>query len=76
MDAIERRGTSYGGATVVALSVYFFKYLPVSNWIILTIQIVVGVGVFFTLCETKKLPEYMEVKEIAKNYLRIVFHKS
>jgi hypothetical protein len=37
---------SYGVAAAVAVSVYFFKYLPISNWIILPIQIVVGIGVF------------------------------
>lgn len=66
---------SYGVATVVALSIYFFKYLPLSNWIILPIQIVVGTGVFFSLCETTKLPEYMEVKGIAKDYMGKIFHK-
>lgn len=60
---------SYGVATIVALSVYFFKYLPISNWIILPIQIVIGVSVFFIVCETTKLPEYIEVKGIAKQYL-------
>lgn len=56
---------SYGVASVMAIAVYFMKYLPISNWIILPIQIIVGGAVFFAVCETTKLPEYLEVKGIA-----------
>lgn len=60
---------SYGIAFLIAVSVYFFKYLPISNWIILPIQIVVGAVVFFAVCEKTKLEEYVEVKDMAKQYL-------
>ena len=60
---------SYGIAFLIAVCVYFFKYLPVSNWIILPIQLVVGVAVFFAVCEKTKLEEYVEVKDMAKQYL-------
>lgn len=60
---------SYGIAFLIALSVYFFKYLPISNWIILPIQIVVGAAVFFAVCEKRQLEEYGEVKGMAKQYL-------
>lgn len=59
---------SYGVATAVALSVYFFKYLPISNWIILPIQIVVGVTVFFMVCKATRIKEYDELKEIIMPY--------
>lgn len=55
---------SYGVAIVIALSVYFFKYLPISNWIILPIQIAVGVAVFFAICRITKLEEYDETKQL------------
>ena len=55
---------SYGIAIIIALSVYFFKYLSVSNWIILPLQIVVGVIVGYVVCEKTQLEEYMEVKGI------------
>ena len=58
---------SYGVAAIVALSVYFLKYLPFSNWIILPIQVVVGFCVFLFVCETTKMSEYLEVKGIATN---------
>jgi len=60
---------SYGVALLIALSVYFFKFLPISNWIILPIQIVVGVIVFFLFCEKTKMEEYMEIKGIALQYI-------
>ena len=49
---------SYGVAFAVALSVWFLKYLPVSNWIILPLQIMVGSVFFFILCSICKLEEY------------------
>ena len=61
---------SYGVALVVAFSVYFLKYLPLSNWVILPLQIAVGAGVFFLVCEHTKLPEYLEVKGIAIQFLK------
>ena len=55
---------SYGVAIAVALSVWFFKYLPISNWIILPLQLILGLIVFFFLCRIFKLEEYYESKKI------------
>ena len=60
---------SYSIAFLIAISVYFFKYLPISNWIIFPIQIFVGVAVFFAVCEKTQMEEYVEVKDMAKQYL-------
>ena len=60
---------SYGLSLIIAASVFFFKYLPLSNWIILPIQIIVGVIVFFVICEKTKMEEYVELKSIALQYL-------
>ena len=57
---------SYALATIVALSVYFLKYLSISYWIIFPVQIVVGTIVFFTICELTKMQEYVELKSIVK----------
>lgn len=56
---------SYGVALAIAISVYFLKYLPFSHWVVLPIQITVGILVFFAVCETTKLNEYIEIKNIA-----------
>lgn len=60
---------SYGIAFAIALSVYFIKYLPISNWIILPIQFVVGTGVFIVLCKVTKLKEYEETKEMVAPFI-------
>lgn len=60
---------SYLVSFIIALSVYFLKYLPISNWIILPLQIIVGIVVFFVVCQLLKLEEYKEVKGIAVQYL-------
>ena len=53
---------SYGLALLIALAVYFWKYLPLSYWIILPLQMVVGIVVFFIICKLTKMEEYEEVK--------------
>ena len=58
---------SYGLAFIIALSVYFIKYLPVSNWVILPLQILIGVLVFFFVCNRMKMQEYQELKSMAQS---------
>lgn len=55
---------SYGVAITVAVSVYFLKFLPFSNWIILPLQIVIGLIVFFILSRVTNLEEYHETKAL------------
>lgn len=59
---------SFGIASLIAVSVYFLKFLPISYWVILPIQIALGVGVFFLVCFLFKVKEYQEIKEIAMGY--------
>lgn len=55
---------SYALAIAIALSVWFLKYLPLSYWIVLPMQITVGAAVFFTFCKSFKMNEYKEIKDI------------
>lgn len=57
---------SYGIATIVALSVWFLQYLPISNWLILPIQIVVGFTIFFIVCKLSAIKEYQEIISLVK----------
>ena len=59
---------SYALATAIALSVWFLRYLPLSYWIILPMQLVVGTAVFFSFCKLFKLNEYKEIVGILKQY--------
>lgn len=64
----------YGVATFVAVSVFFLKYLPLSYWIVLPLQTVVGTVVLLMVCKIFKLQEYYEVKKIAVSYISKIRH--
>lgn len=66
---------AYGVAIVVALSVYFFKNLPINNWLILSIQVIVGTIVFFVTCKVSKVKEYEEVKTLLTPFVSKITHK-
>ena len=55
---------SYGVAMLLSLSVFFLRYLPLSNWLILPIQIIVGIAVFSILMKMYDMTEYKELKSI------------
>ena len=60
---------SYGIAMLIALSIYFLKFLPISNWGVLPIQIVLGIVVFFFICKVTRIQEYRELQNIIYPYL-------
>lgn len=74
-DQLRDVAPSYGIAIILAFSVYFFKYLPISSFIILPLQITVGSVVVFILCKMTHLEEYEEVKEMAMQYLNKITHR-
>ena len=51
---------SYGVATLIALSIYFFKFIPITYWVVLPLQIIFGISVFFLA--SHKMEEYEELK--------------
>ena len=61
---------SYGLATIVALSVFFIKYLPISYWIVLPIQVIFGLTVLLCVCQKTKMEEYVELKRIVEPYYK------
>ena len=56
-------------AVLLSLSVFFFKYLPFSYWIILPVQIVAGICVFFLLCRLTSSSEYDDLKGMIMPYI-------
>ena len=60
---------SYGLAMLIAVSVFFLKYLPFSNWIILPLQLILGFCIFFIVCTKTNMQEYTEVKGMLKPYI-------
>lgn len=53
---------SFTLAIIIALAVYFLKFLSISYLIILPIQILIGAIVFFVICEKTKMTEYEDIK--------------
>ena len=62
--------SSYLMAVLLSLSVFFFKYLPFSYWIILPVQIVAGICVFFLLCRLISSSEYDDLKGMIMPYIK------
>ena len=60
----------YGIALLVALPVWYIKYLPVSNWLILIIQIVIGLCILSICYKIFKLDEYKEIKSILRKIFK------
>lgn len=59
---------SYGIGLFIAVAVYFLKYLSVSNWIVLSLQIVFGVIMFYSICSLTHNEQYKDVKTILLSY--------
>lgn len=60
---------SFAISMTMAVVVYTLKYLPISNWLILPIQIAVGLIVFILLCKVSNIDEYKEVLNMINNIL-------
>ena len=58
---------SYFLAFLIAFSAYFFKYLPLTYWFVLPIQLIICVCVFFLYCNLTKMEEYKEVKKLVSS---------
>lgn len=63
-------------AMTMAVPVYFLSYLPVSDFVILPIQIFTGVAVTIALCELFKRDEYMQLKRIVLEYASKMIHRN
>ena len=61
---------SFGIATFLSISVYYLRYLPISYWIILPMQIILGIVVFIAICRFLDVREYKEIIEIIKPYIK------
>ena len=55
---------SYFTALVIALAVYFLKYLSLPYYVVLMLQIIVGLVACITIIEIFKFDEYKELKTI------------
>lgn len=66
---------SYSISLIIACAVFFIKYLPVSYWIILPIQLLTGGLLLLGICEKTALSEYNEVKGIIIKGINSLHHR-
>ena len=59
---------SYGAAAMIALSIYFLKYVPLSYWVVLPMQLISGIVLFFIVCH--RMEEFRELKVMAMPVLK------
>lgn len=53
----------------MAVPVYLLTFIPLSYFIILPIQVVVGAVIVILLCEWKKQDEYLQLKDVVNTFL-------
>ena len=61
---------SYGVALLVGLSVYFLKFLPITFWVVLPLQLLLGTMVILMVCHVVKPEEYKEIKGFLKSSVK------
>lgn len=61
--------TSFVVSLILAMAVFFLKYIPISYWFVLPLQLLVGVVTFIVICEKSKIEEYQELKIISKKVI-------
>lgn len=55
---------SFGVAVSMAVPVFAMSLIPMNPFILLPLQIFVGAVITLAICETTKLPEYLEIKGV------------
>lgn len=66
---------SFGIATAVALIVWGIGFIPLSNWILLPIQFLIGISMFVLLCCITGINEYHEVLRLLSFYFGKIMKK-
>lgn len=66
---------SYAIAISISFAIYLMKYMPISYWYILPMQIVIGVFFLLGVCHIFKPTEYIDLKEIIISQ-KMKFHRS
>lgn len=62
-------------ALTMAIPVYLLTFLPLSYYIILPLQVIVGAIITIVLCEWRKQDEYMQLKGIIMKYASKFYHR-
>lgn len=63
-------------AIKMAVPVYAMSYIPLNHFILLPLQVFTGAVIVIAICETKKLPEYTEIKGIVMPLINKIIKKN
>lgn len=66
---------SFGVALAMTVPVFTMSYIPLSPFILLPLQIMVGAAITIGICETARLPEYLELKGIVMPMIKKVIKR-
>ena len=61
---------SFAISVIISIIIYYLKYLPLSYWIILPLQLTHGAILLILICEKLKMNEYMEIKAMIKSIMK------
>jgi O-antigen/teichoic acid export membrane protein len=61
---------SYILAALVAIGVFFLKYLPITYWLTLPLQILLGCAITVFVSQRAKMEEYLELRTMFEAYLK------
>lgn len=60
---------SFGIAVIMALATYSISLIPLSPFVLLPMQLIMGTVITIVLCEWLKRPEYLEIKSMAHSVI-------
>ena len=63
---------SFAISVIISIIIYYLKYLPLSYWIILPLQLTLGAILLILICEKLKMNEYMEIKAMIKSIMKSI----
>lgn len=66
---------SFGIAMVMAVPVFAISFIPINPYFMLPLQIIAGVSITICICETSKLPEYLEIKGIVMSLINKIIKR-
>lgn len=69
MEQIKDILPSFGVALIMSLSVYALSFLPLNCFILFPLQLILGAFITIFVCSLLKLPEYLDLKDLAKGYV-------
>ena len=66
---------SFAVASIMAVLVYAMSYIPLTPYALFPLQIIAGAIIVIAICETKKLPEYLEIKGIVMPMINTIIKR-